>query len=265
LKSIDFTPKTSVRSVARAARWLLWIADNEGVTATELARHFDVPLPTAHHVLSTLVHEGLLAKDGARRYHMGPKIGALAASFMREQAVPSVWQRALAGLAAATGETAYLTAWRGDELRILAGVEGIRAVRVHDVHVGLYADAHARASGKLLLALAHPSQRDAYLAELPLRKLTAKTITTRKRLDAELALIRTVQYATDDEEFADGLACLSVPMLDGQAVLGALSVAAPSQRFRAEQKTLLGQARRAATEAVSTTESSPAATSLRGA
>ena len=113
----------------------------------DLARHFNAPLPTVHHVLSTLVQEGLLAKDAARRYHMGPRIGALAASFMREQAVPSVWQRALAGLAASTGETAYLTAWRGGELRILAGVEGSRAVRVHDVHVGLYADAHARAWG----------------------------------------------------------------------------------------------------------------------
>jgi len=265
LKSIDFTPKASVRSVARAARWLLWIADNEGVTATELARHFDVPLPTAHHVLSTLVHEGLLAKDAARRYHMGPKIGALAASFMREQAVPSVWQRALAGLAASTGETAYLTAWRGGELRILAGVEGSRAVRAHDVHVGLYTDAHARASGKLLLALAPPSQRDAYLAQLLLRKLTAQTITTRKGLDAELEHIRAAGYATDDEEFADGLACLAVPVVDGQVVLGALSVAAPSQRLRAEQAILLDHARRAAAEAVGRTDLIPLAASRRGA
>ena len=261
----NITPKTSVRSVARASRWLLWVADNEGATATELARHFNVPLPTVHHVLSTLVQEGLLAKDAARRYHMGPRIGALAASFMREQAVPSVWQRAIAGLAASTGETAYLTAWRGGELRILAGVEGSRAVRVHDVHVGLYADAHARASGKLLLALAPPPQRDAYLAQLPLRKLTTQTITTRKGLDAELERIRTDQYATDDEEFADGLACLAVPILDGRAVLGALSVAAPSQRFRAERPALLDHARRAAREAVAVTELGPAAAALRGA
>ena len=262
MKSSDFVPTSSVRSVARAARWLLWIADNEGVTATELARHFEVPTPTAHHVLSTLVWEGLLAKDGSRRYYMGPKIGVLAASFTREQAVPSVWQRALAGLAASSGETAYLTAWRGDELRILAGVEGSRAVRVPDIHIGLYSDAHARASGKLLLALAPPSQRDAYLARLPLRKLTRKTITTRKRLDAELEHIRTVQYATDDEEFADGLACLSVPILDRPSVLAALSVAAPSQRFQAEHRVLLDCAMRAAAEAAGTTDVFPTARAL---
>jgi IclR family transcriptional regulator, acetate operon repressor len=235
------------------------------VSGTEVARHFGVPLPTVHHVLSTLVQEGLLTKDETRRYHMGPKIGVLAASFMHEQAVPSVWQRALAGLAAATGETAYLTAWRSGELRILAGVEGSRAVRVHDVHVGLYADAHARASGKLLLALSPPSQQEAYLTHLTLRRLTAKTITTRKRLDAELTRIRTEQYATDDEEFVDGLACLAVPIIDGRAVLGALSVAAPSQRFRAEKTALLAHAQRAAIEAVGATGSKPIDRSLRGA
>jgi DNA-binding IclR family transcriptional regulator len=58
------------------------------------------------------------------------------------------------------------------------------------------------------------------------------------------------QYATDNEEFADGLACLSVPIIEGGAVLAALSVAAPSQRFRAERQFLLRAARDAAAQAV---------------
>ena len=241
--------KTSVRSVARAARWLLWIAGHDGATATEVSREFDVPLPTVHHVLSTLAQEGLLAKDPARRYHMGPKIGMLSASLMREQSVPSVWQRALAELAASTGETAYLAAWRGGEIRILAGVEGSRAVRVPDIHIGAYAHAHARAAGKLLLAMAPQLQRDAYLSTHPQTGLTDKTITDGLRLEAELERVRERQYATDDEEFADGLACLSVPILEGSTVLGAFSVAAPAQRFRAERPFLLREARRAAADA----------------
>ena len=242
--------RTSVRSVARAARWLLWIAEHEGASATEVAREFDVPLPTVHHVLSTLAQEGLLEKDAARRYHMGPNVGVLSGSFVREQGVPSVWQRALAELASATGETAHLAAWRGGEITILAGVEGSRAVRVPDIHIGSYAHAHARAAGKLLLALAPAAQRDAYLARHPPTRLTAKTITNRVALNAELERIRAAQYATDNEEFADGLACLSVPIIEGGAVLAALSVAAPSQRFRAERQFLLRAARDAAAQSV---------------
>jgi DNA-binding IclR family transcriptional regulator len=238
-----------VRSVARAARWLLWIAEHEGASATEVAREFEVPLPTVHHVLSTLAQEGLLEKDAARRYHMGPNVGVLSGSFVREQAVPSIWQRALAELASSTGETAHLAAWRGGEIKILAGVEGSRAVRVPDIHIGSYAHAHARAAGKLLLALAPAAQRDAYLALHPSTRLTAKTITSAVRLNAELDRIRSVGYATDNEEFADGLACLSVPILEGGAVAAALSVAAPSQRFRAERQFLLRQARSAAADA----------------
>jgi len=256
--------KTSVRSVARAARWLLWIAEHEGATATDVAREFDVPLPTVHHVLSTLAQEGLLEKDAARRYHMGPNVGVLSGSFAREQGVPSRWQRALAELASATGETAHLAAWRGGEIRILAGVEGSRAVRVPDIHIGSYAHAHARAAGKLLLALAPAPQRDAYLTLHPPTRLTVKTITSRVRLDAELERIRAVQYATDSEEFADGLACLSVPILEGGVVAAALSLAAPAQRFRAERQFLLRQARRAATDAARG-EAGAGVTMLRGA
>ena len=165
--SVATPARTSVRSVARAARWLLWIAEHEGASATDVARAFDVPLPTVHHTLSTLAQEGLLEKDAGRRYHMGANVGVLSGSFVREQGVPSQWQRALAELASETGETAHLAAWRGGEIRILAGVEGSRAVRVPDIHIGSYAHAHARAAGKLLLALAPPAQRDAYLALHP--------------------------------------------------------------------------------------------------
>jgi IclR family acetate operon transcriptional repressor len=207
-------------------------------------------VPTVHHILTTLAQECILAKDPARRYHMGPKVGVLSGSFMREQGVPSGWQRALAQLASATGETAYLAAWRGEEIRILAGVEGSRAVRVPEIQIGSYAQAHARAAGKLLLALAPGPQRDAYLAVHPLAAMTARTIVDRERLAIELDRIRKLGYGTDDEEFADGLACLSVPIVAGTNVLGAFSVAAPAQRFRAERRLLLREARRAADEAV---------------
>ncbi|MGA8682238.1 MAG: IclR family transcriptional regulator [Acidimicrobiales bacterium] len=256
---------TTVRSVARAARWLLWIAENEGATATEVARAFEVPVPTVHHVLSTLAQEGLLEKDAAHRYYMGPRIGALSAAFVREQAVPIHWQRALAELAASTGETAYLAAWRGGDIRILAGVEGTRAVRVPDVQIGLYGHAHARATGKLLLALAPPSQRDEYLALHPPSRLTSKTLTTRPSLDAEFERIREMKFATDCEEFADGLSCLSVPILQGGSVLGAFAVAAPSQRFSAEQQSLLRKTRRAATEAALRGDTSAKSRLPRGA
>lgn len=242
-------PAGQVRCVARSAQWLLWIAQRDVAGATDVAREFGVPLPTVHHVLSTLVHEGLLAKDSARRYRMGPNIAVLAGSFMRTQGVPSAWQRALAELAAATGESAYLAAWRGDDIRILAGIEGSRAVRAPDVRTGPYVHAHARAAGKLLLALAGPARRDAYLALHPPVAVTARTTTDRRRLDAELELIARRGYAIDAEEFAEGLSCLSVPLLAGATLHGVFTVAAPAQRFRAERALLLRETRRAAATA----------------
>jgi IclR family transcriptional regulator, acetate operon repressor len=261
--SLNIRPNgTQVRSVARGARWLLWIAQREAATATDVAREFGVPLPTVHHVLGTLVTAGLLAKDPARQYRMGPNIAVLAESFMRTQGVPSAWHGALAELAAATGESAYLAAWRGDDIRILVGIEGSRAVRAPDVRSGSYEHAHARAAGKLLLATAARERRNVYLALHPPLALTARTITDRRHLDAELDRVARRGYATDTEEFAEGLSCLSVPLIADGAVLGAFTVAAPAQRFRAERAMLLREAHRAAADAVGAQEShaSPRAT-----
>ena len=209
-----------------------------------------LPVSTVHHVLSTLTREGLLAKDERRRYGMGPRVGALAAAFLREQAVPFAWQRSLTMLADSTGETAYLAVWRGPEIRILAGVEGSRAVRVPDVQIGRYEHAHARATGKLLLALAEAGDRSYYLASHPPVALTARTLVDRAELEAEFERIRAAGYATEVEEFAEGVACLSVPIRDGANVLGAFTLAAPAARFHGERELLLGEALRAAAEAV---------------
>jgi IclR family transcriptional regulator, acetate operon repressor len=80
--------------------------------------------------------------------------------------------------------------------------------------------------------------------------LTARTITDSAELSAEFDRIIERGYATDTEEFAEGLSCLSVPLVAAGAVLGVFTVAAPADRFRAERKLLLGAARTAASAAV---------------
>jgi DNA-binding IclR family transcriptional regulator len=237
----------------------MWIAERGAAGASDVAREFGVPLPTVHHVLSTLVAEGLLEKDSSRRYRMGPGVAVLAEAYLRGQDVPEAWRRALTNLAAATGESAHLAAWHGEEIRILVGIEGSRAVRVPDIHIGAYAHAHARAAGKVLLAGVPKVRRDAYLARHPPVALTARTITDRGRLDAELDRVAQRGYGTDSEEFADGLSCLSVPLRSQNAPLAVFTIAAAAQRLRAERTFLLSEVRRAAAEALSSQVSATAA------
>jgi IclR family transcriptional regulator, acetate operon repressor len=224
---------TRIRSVVRAVGLLLWVASEQGPrTASNASRAVGLPLATTHHLLNTLAASGMLAKDAKRQYHLGPNVGALTDAFQREVFPPDYLLEPLRHLADASGETAHLTAWRHGEIVILTSVEGTQAVRVARLHSGLEGGAHGRAAGKLLLALAAPQIRDAYLASHPLEPLTERTIRSRDELDAELARIQEQGYAVDEEEFAPGVACVAAPIVVNGFPIGAYSVSAPFGRFR---------------------------------
>jgi DNA-binding IclR family transcriptional regulator len=106
------------------------------------------------------------------------------------------------------------------------------------VHTGLEGAAHARASGKLLLALAAAPVRETYLARHALEAFTERTITSRAELEREFESIRAAGHAVDDEEFAPGVACVAAPIVIDRAAIGAFSVSAPLARFRERRRWL---------------------------
>jgi IclR family acetate operon transcriptional repressor len=238
LSSHETPAPTRIQSVERAARLLLLLArSQDGSTVTHAARELDLAVPTAHHLLATLASEGLAVKDSRRRYALGPRIAVLADGFAR-QAAPEYLLRPLRWLAEETGETAYLAAWGEGEIRALASVEGANPVRVAEVDRGAYRHAHARATGKLLLAHARPELREAYLAAHPLERLTPRTIVDREALDAELRAIRARGYAEDREEYHEGIACVSAPVLYDGDVIAAYTVSTPAHGFARRRASL---------------------------
>lgn len=244
---------TLLRSVARAIEVLFFVAETDaGRTAKETSLALDIPIGTAYHALNTLAARGMVSKDAGHRYRLGSRVGVLADAFARQLTPAENLLGPLHELAESTDESAHLVGWRHDDVVVLASVEGTQAVRVSGVHTGQAGNAHARASGKALLAWAPSKQREAYLRKHELTALTPHTITDRQALLAELERIRARGYAIEDEEFAEGAACLAAPIIDGGVVIGAYSLSAPAERFRRNKKRLtqavLAAARSAATQ-----------------
>src|SRR5262245_51135681 len=166
-----------VQSVARATDILNVIAGSpDGVTAHEITQTLGLNRATVYHLLHTLGAVGYVTQGPERRYRIGLGVGALVAAFER-QAVPGGFLPLARELAARTGETAYIAMRQRDQLLLLASVPGHHPVGVASSPIGPIAEGHARASGKLLLALAPDEERDSYLATHPLKRLTAATIT----------------------------------------------------------------------------------------
>jgi IclR family transcriptional regulator, acetate operon repressor len=231
---------TVIRSVSRASQILVHLGEQqESRSAKEIASALGLALPTAYHLLGTLVGEGLLTKDSGRHYQLGPALAAITDAYMRQFTPPDYLVGPLRQLAEASGETAYVGCWRQHRLAVLASVEGRNAVRVAGVHIGFVGFGHARASGKVLLAFAPESVREAYLLENPLVSVTPRTIVEPGELQLELERTRLLGFAVDEEEFRDGVACVAAPLLESGFPVAAYSISAPVERFRRRRQELI--------------------------
>jgi DNA-binding IclR family transcriptional regulator len=222
----------TIRSVVRAVSILEAAATQpRTLTAQAAATSAGVPLPTAYHLLKTLVQAGYLAKEG-RTYSLSSKVLELAGTLERDlHPGKSVWA-AVDEVAARTGETTYASRWFQGDATIAAVVEGKNAVRVAGLYPGLRGHAYARASGKVLLAFGPPHRRDDYLARTSLEARTRNTIVDPLILRRVIETTREQGYAIDREEYLTGVCCLAAPILeDGGWVTTAITVTIPSSRF----------------------------------
>ncbi len=223
--------KPRIQSAVRTVSILLAVADSaDGLKAKEIMKRVSLSRQVTYHLIHTMLGTGIIRKNESNRYVLGLAAVAIAEGFHRQLAPPEQLARKVRLIVAAIAETAHAGGWVNGEIVALATAAGNAPVAAAKVPQGYSGYAHARAAGKLLLALVDPSLREAYLAKHPLERRTNNTIADRETLEKELEEIRARGYAVDNEEFYEGLQCLAVPVqgLGGRFVLG---ISVPKERF----------------------------------
>ena len=232
-RKLRLEPPGRIQSVTRALALLDFVGQNATpVRAADAAAALDLKISTVHHLLATLIASGYVRRDGRRYQISAAKLTTLGAWARREIQPPPIALEHMRHLAEETGETAFVACWDGADVVIAATTEGRHAVRVATLSVGSSGDAHARASGKALLAERPIEDVESYLSSHGMRALTPRTITDPDRFQSELAIIRQQGYAVDQEEFLTGVWCIAAPLLDGTAPpTTALSISMPTERY----------------------------------
>lgn len=233
-KSAGDAPKPRVQSAARVVEILQLVsrADSGGISATVISDRLKMPRQVVYHLAHTLVSMNMLRKVGRGSYLLGLGAAIVADGFRRQIGTSDFVNSYAEQAAKATGETAYVVGWIEDEIVVLGTARGGGIIQAAEVPRGTAGDAHARASGKLLLAMADDDDVERYLKDHSFKKRTPNTITSRNAFAQELDRIRKDWVAVEREEYEIGLSCLAVPLGTAPSMM-ALGISAPRERLEA--------------------------------
>jgi DNA-binding IclR family transcriptional regulator len=206
---------------------------------TEVADHLQIAKSSAHALLASLVEVGLLNCTAQSRYRLGWRFLDLGETLKASLDIRSSALPVMRALVARHRETTQLSVLDRGRVLFLERLEGTHPVRFAGAPVGAHWAAHASASGKALLAVRPRGEVERIAAVEGLPRLTAATKTDLGRLHDELAEVRRLGYAVDLEEIVPGVSSIAAPVrVQGDMTVCALSIAAPTSRFRAQRDAL---------------------------
>jgi len=210
------TPWATSTTLERACDVLrLFTPQKPRWTISELARHLNVPKSGVFRLVKTFERKRFLQSSAdSYEYELGSGIWELTGivSGKRERLVEKA-SPYLRDLNKTTGLLVSLRVLENDEMVIVDRVEGTDPVKVI-FPVGTRQSMNHGAPGKLLLAYHYPPD-SSHFNDLFMRgkitRLTDRTLTDRRGLQAELKKIRRLGYAASD----------------GEAIRGTIGIAAP--------------------------------------
>ncbi|MFD4377216.1 IclR family transcriptional regulator [Streptomyces sp. NPDC058486] len=222
---------TLIQSVRRAVRLLDELERRGGTgSAKQLAREALLPLPTAYHLLRTLVHEGLVHHDNGV-YRLVSPLRRDAGTAVHEPALRiQAWVNTLSlDLDAAV----YFVQYRDGEIEVGAVSDNPARPPVTE-WADFQATAHAHAAGQSLLLQLEPDQRGDHLSRHPVTALTPHTVQVRRDFERRLSVLPRRLPVLEYQEYAVGTACAAVPITVGaETAAVALSIpAAEGARLR---------------------------------
>jgi IclR family acetate operon transcriptional repressor len=233
MKIGDYVNKRSgnVQSVTRAFNLLEQLADAGGIMGlSDLAAKLELPVPTIHRLMHTLVGHGLARQMPSRQYALGPRLIRLGAVATQ---ISGVWaQPVLDALVRDLGETVNMASLESDKMIYIAQAASPHVMRMF-TEIGRRVYCHSTGVGKAVLATLSDDRVRAMAGRVGMPQQTDRTMTDIDSLLEDLNVIRRRGYAIDEGEQELGVRCYAVAIPNTVAPT-ALSVSGPAVRMTPE-------------------------------
>ncbi|GAA4994647.1 IclR family transcriptional regulator [Yinghuangia aomiensis] len=240
MDSAETSDPRELRTLTRGLAVLDEIVNAEGrATAKSIAHKLGLSQSTCYQMLKTLELTGHVVHTPAGFYEVGPSISAMFRRLRMSLTPDPRVSRALHALRDETGDTAYACVLRGNSILLQEIAEGRNTLVVRMLQPGTRDHVHARASCRAILSQLSDLERKQILPTRSLPKLTKYTVTQRAELRKILNAAFVNGYATERQEFEEGVCCVSAPFFDlAGTVAGSLTVAMPEARLDANEASI---------------------------
>lgn len=226
------------------ALMLAFSADDNTLTARQLAERTGIALPSVYRYITLLRETGLMTGDERGSYRLSARLVGLARAAEAAESIIDVADPIMRDLAERTEETVILIRLIGRSAVCVHRVQSAQRLRI-SFEVGQPLPLERGASSRLLLASLAPHVRREYLAPLAERDAEAYAM-----LEKRIVIAGQQGWATSEEEIHKGVWAASAQVVQGKRVAAALTVPSPLVRAPSEQRALLLNQVRAAAIAI---------------
>jgi IclR family transcriptional regulator, acetate operon repressor len=231
----------------------LLAASRDGLALREISAQLEAPKSSLLPLLRALTARGLLEQGHSGAYRLGSRALGLGSGAAAQRDLVDLARPALLALMRRTDETVFLGVLAGDSLSVVYvdKVDSEQIIR-YAAGVGDRRPLHATSTGKAILAFLPVEQREEILRALPLERHTDRTVTSVAALRASLEETQRTGICVSVDEMVRGASGVAAPIFDRHgAVVGACTIAGPTDRLRSRLRQLAAEARDAA-DAIST-------------
>lgn len=230
--------------IARAGSLLRAVSAFEptGASTTDIAKTAGLARPTAHRLLMAMADEGLVDRDlKTGRWSLGPELYLLGSSAANRYDIVAQARDIVADLVRDSGESAFLTARRGDETVCVYAQEGSFPLRSHVLHVGIRFPLGVASAGLVILSHLPDRDVDDFFTRVRPEKHWGSEHSEaliRKRIAATLQ----TGYAVNPALLVEGSWGIGAAVFDQYGQPGwALSLTGVETRFKPERRPVLGK------------------------
>ncbi len=214
----------------------------QGAGTSELARAASLSRPTAHRLLSSLTEQGFVDRDQrSGAWLLGPELYLLGAVAAERYDISELARPHVAALAEATGESAFLSARRGNESVCLLREDGSFPIRSFVLYEGKRFPLGVASAGLVMLSFLPSEQRERYLAQATLESEFGATHRS-DALRARISETRELGYAVNPGLVVTGSWGMGAAVFDRTgSPAWALSLTGIESRFTSARRPEMGR------------------------